>query len=342
MRRPRLLAPDDQPTAVYHCYSRIVDRRPILHEADKELFRSLMVELAEFCQVRILTFCIMSNHFHILLEVPRPPEHLPGVEETLEALAKLSGAKEIGALRQQVAAFRAAGDGAAETLWLSRYHARRWSLSNYMKLLKQRFSAMYNRKAKRKGTLWEERFRSVLVEGEGRALVTMAAYIDLNPVRARMVEDPKDYRWCGYREAVTGHPGALEGIKRVVEVLLRAEGVGAEESLRSYRKHLFVEGDEVGESIGEDLQTVRGAISHEAVLKVLAEGGQISTGNYLRCRVRYFCDGAIFGTRDFVEKIFRRCRDRFGSRRKTGARPLRGMAERGLFTARALRVDVFG
>jgi hypothetical protein len=99
------------------------------------------------------------------------------------------------------------------------------------------------------------------------ALVTMAAYIDLNPVRARIVQDPKDYRWCGYREAVTGHPGALKGIKRVVEVLLRSEGVGADETLRSYRKHLFVEGDEVGESIGEDSRTVRGALSHHAVLK---------------------------------------------------------------------------
>ena len=56
----------------------------------------------------------------------------------------------------------------------------------------------------RKGTLWEDRFRSVLVEGAGLALATMAAYIDLNPVRAGMVEDPKDYRWSGYGAAMAG------------------------------------------------------------------------------------------------------------------------------------------
>jgi hypothetical protein len=37
--------------------------------------------------------------------------------------------------------------------------------------------------------VWEERFRSVLVEGAGEALAIMAAYIDLNPIRAKIVED---------------------------------------------------------------------------------------------------------------------------------------------------------
>ncbi len=73
-----------------------------------------------------------------------------------------------------------------------------------MKLLKQRFSQWHNARNARKGTLWEERFRSVLVDGAGEALLTMAAYIDLNPVRAGIVQDPKDYRWSGYGEAL--HP----------------------------------------------------------------------------------------------------------------------------------------
>ena len=66
-----------------------------------------------------------------------------------------------------------------------------------------------------KGTLWEERFKSVLVE-DGHAARTMAAYIDLNPVRAGMVDDPKDYRWCSYAEAVAGKKRAREGLQRVM------------------------------------------------------------------------------------------------------------------------------
>lgn len=336
------MAPVEQASAVYHCYSRVVDRRLILGDAEKELFRSLMLELANFCQVRILTFCIMSNHFHILIEVPKPPASLPGVDETLEAISKLTGAQDIGAMRQKIETFRNLGDREAEARWLARQHARRWNLSNFMKVLKQRFSAIYNRKTQRKGTLWEERFGSVLVEGEGRALVTMAAYIDLNPVRARMVQDPKDYRWCGYGEAVAGRSDAVDGLKRVVRALLRSEAVEDAETLESYRRHLFLEGSEIHESIGEDHRTVRGAVSHAAALRVLAERGKLTSGEYLRCRVRFFSDGAVFGSRAYVESVFQRCRDRFGPRRKTGARPLRGMAEKGLFTARALRVDVFG
>jgi hypothetical protein len=60
-----------------------------------------------------------------------------------------------------------------------------------------------------------ERFKSVLVE-DGEALRTMAAYIDLNPVRAGMVKDPKDYRWCGYGEAMGGGTAARLELCQVV------------------------------------------------------------------------------------------------------------------------------
>ena len=53
----------------------------------------------------------------------------------------------------------------------------------------------FNKRENRKGTLWEERFTSVL-EGELATLSVMSAYIHLNPVRAGLVQDPKDYRWC--------------------------------------------------------------------------------------------------------------------------------------------------
>ena len=86
--------------------------------------------------------------------------------------------------------------------------------------LLQRFTRWFNRTHNRTGTLWEERFKSVIVEG-GTAARTMAAYIDLNPVRAGMVEDPADYRWSSYGEAVGGGPRgngkkAREGLVRAI------------------------------------------------------------------------------------------------------------------------------
>ncbi|MCX6873462.1 MAG: hypothetical protein NTW21_06590 [Verrucomicrobia bacterium] len=74
-----------------------------------------------------------------------------------------------------------------------------------MKTLLLRFSRWLNTKHERTGAWWESRFKSVLVE-DGVASRTVAAYIDLNPVRAGMVEDPADYRWSSYGEAMGGGP----------------------------------------------------------------------------------------------------------------------------------------
>src|SRR5690606_30232061 len=92
-------------------------------------------------------------------------------------------------------------------------------LSAFVKELKERFSRWFNKHHERRGTLWMERFKSVLVE-DGDALRTMALYIDLNPVRAGLVEDPKDYRWTGYGEASGGSKRARRGLCKVMEAPL--------------------------------------------------------------------------------------------------------------------------
>lgn len=342
MRRARLLAPAGHPSAFYHCVSRVVDRRFIFDSFEKNLFLRLMRELAEFCQVRVLTYCIMSNHFHLLVEVPKTPAVLPTAEETLVALQKLSGRQDIGAALQRLQGFRESGDAAGEARWLARYHARRWNLSFFLKLLKQRFTVAYNRKAQRKGTLWEERFRSVLIEGAGRALMTIAAYIDLNPIRACLVDDPKDYRWSGYGEAVAGQQVAQEGLRRLAGILLGETEPALSSALSVYRQHLYCEGSEDRESIDDSGRTSRGSFSRTAVLEVLRNKGRLPISDYLRCRIRYFCDGAILGCREFVEDLFHHHRNRFPPNRRSGARAIRGLDKPGLFTWRDFRVNVFG
>ncbi len=59
-----------------------------------------------------------------------------------------------------------------------------------------------------------------MIAESGVAALRMAAYIDLNPVRAGMVKDPADYRWCSYGEAVGG--GAKGNGKKAREGLIRA------------------------------------------------------------------------------------------------------------------------
>ncbi|MCC5842000.1 MAG: hypothetical protein JJT96_17930, partial [Opitutales bacterium] len=67
--------------------------------------------------------------------------------------------------------------------------ARMGDISVFMREVKTRFTLWYNRKRGMVGTFWAERFRSVIVEADAEAQRMVAAYIDLNPVRAGLVED---------------------------------------------------------------------------------------------------------------------------------------------------------
>ena len=343
MRQPRLKAPSSHPVAYYHCLSRVVDRQFVLGEREKERFVALMREYEVFCGVRVLTFCIMSNHFHLLVEVPQRPEALPSDEELLRRVERLSGLAGGGTTRQMLERFRKLGqDKPAEEL-RERLFARMWDVSPFMKLLKQRFTQWFNHERGRAGTLWEERFKSVLVEGAGEALATMAAYIDLNPVRANLVEDPKDYRWCGYAETLAGRRRAKEGLRIVVAGGERVapENLTLVEAVARYRVWLFGQG-EANEGTDAEGCPLRRGFSREAVTRVLEEKGRVALADYLRLRVRYFADGAVLGTRGFVDGVFTAFRKRFGAKRKDGARRLRGVASRELFALRDLRVRAMG
>ncbi len=216
-----------------------------------------------------------------------------------------------------------------------RIQMRMYDVSEFMKTVKQRFTQGYNRQHSRTGTLWEDRFKSVLVEGTRNALATMAAYIDLNAVRAGIVADPKEYRWCGYAEAVAGKAPAREGIRLLMKSL------GRETQWRSisraYRMYVYAGGEEKG--LRPEGGPMRSGLSRKAVQKVLEEGGKLSHYDLLRCRVRYFSDGAVLGSKAYVNRIFREHRDYFSPKRKDGARAMRNAALGGLCTARALRLD---
>ncbi len=77
-----------------------------------------------------------------------------------------------------------------------------------MKALGQRYVQYFNRTYRRSGTLWEGRYRSCLVQAADYLLVCQR-YIELNPVRAGMVEHPAEYRWSSYRSNAQGEGCAL-------------------------------------------------------------------------------------------------------------------------------------
>ena len=311
--------------AVYHCISRVVGGQMLLGSLEKEKLRELLWQQAQFSGVQLITYCLMSNHIHLLVRVPG--EVVATDAELLARATTFYGRKSlyVQTLRQ---AFERQDTLPADLR--AGLLERMGDVSAFMKELKQRFSNWFNKQRKRFGTLWAERFKSVLVEDQPGVVQAVAAYVDLNPVRAGLVTDPKEYRWCGYGEAVAGQELARRGIAS-----FHRSADWAEVS-REYRQVLLVTSGTAGRS-------GKLVVDPEAIRRELKREGELTLGQVLRLRVRYFTDGVVLGSRNYVNGVFAEYRDRFGPRRKTGARPMRGVDALGdLATMRDLRVDVIG
>lgn len=369
MRRPRVKIPVGHPEAYYHCVSRVVGREFLLGEAEKEQFVRYMRLYEKLYGLRVISYAVMSNHFHILVEVPQRPaeSELPDDVGLAGHVRSCLGDEAATELEWELSHYRGQGnDKSAEEL-REKWFSRMWDISRYMKVLKQRFTQWYNGRHNRRGTLWEDRFRSVLVEGKGAAIKTMAAYIDLNPVRARICEDPKDYRWCSYGEAVAGGKLAQQALQWLHSFRVDSLG-GVElssdsapsppaapavtEAMERWRCYLFgvpftepARTDELQkEQAGGRAHIFRARISREKALEVMKEGGRLKRSDYLRCRVRYFSDGAALGSKSFIEAVFQSARESFSPQRKDGPRPLKGLEvvpkrER-IYNLRQLQKDV--
>jgi len=327
MPRPRILLPATSRSSHYHCISRVVDRNFVFGVRERDVFRKILRQVEAFTGVRVTTWTILSNHFHVLLEVPPKPAAPLTDDEILERCRCLYTPASMDAIAWEFQNAQRMGEEELGRL-RHKYLRRMWDLSEFMLTLKQKFSLWFNRTHGRVGTLWEARFKSVIVEGEWSALLKVAAYIDLNAVRAGLVKSPEDYRWCGYGEALAGNRSARRGLAAALSEL-KPEADWRDVGPR-YRKLLF--------GIGEE-SSARAGLSREAVAKVWRNGGKLSLAQLLRCRIRYFTDGLAVGSESFVESVFELGRPGFSKERKTGARRLRGgLSWGGLRTVRALRV----
>lgn len=331
----------------YHCISRVVDRRMVFEAKHKEVFRKVMRNLEAFMGVRVVTYCFLSNHFHLLIEVPDELELKPlSEDELLALLPRLHDATTVRSVKQALERAQETDDIEGREAIMARFEKRRGSLSFFMKELKQRATLYMNKELDRKGTLWESRFKSVLVEGGETALLAVAAYIDLNPVRAGIVKHPEDYRWSGYAESLSGTRGAKlarRGLGIILADCLSDPDLKTDwrRTGNRYRQFLFEEGveREANNYTGEGAS--RG-ISEKSVENAIEVQGEMTLSEVVRHKVRYFCDGAILGSAGFVDEVFLReqSEGRMSQKRKSGARKLRGAQWGDLRVLRDLRRDV--
>jgi hypothetical protein len=169
-----------------------------------------------------------------------------------------------------------------------------------------------------------------------------------------MVSDPAEYRWSSYGEAVGG--GKKGNGKKAREGLVRAyfcdQGVGFEaerwaEVSRLYRRLMGL-ALERKSGKAEVVSNRRSRTAATAMETLEAKDNDtvlpdLKLAAMLRCRVRYFTDGAVIGSKAFVNEVFVAARERFTAKRKDGARRLRGNGKAAagvLWSVRDLRVRV--
>ena len=129
----------------YHVVCRGNRKGPIfLDDEDRFLFAEILLDVLMNDKIICATYCLMDNHFHILLSTPEA------------------------------------------------------NISRAMQRLNGRYAQAFNKKYQLSGHLFQGRFYSSLIETEFHFL-TIARYIELNPVTADLVGSPESWKWSGYR-----------------------------------------------------------------------------------------------------------------------------------------------
>ncbi|MDA3874823.1 MAG: hypothetical protein PF795_12795 [Kiritimatiellae bacterium] len=203
-----------------HVTSRAVHQRFLFKDTEKAEFTKLMEAWADFSGLTVLTHCLLDNHFHLLLWVP-PPQQVR-FEEIVRRIRRVWPEKKV----QRWLTVHAGGTEADKQAMKRELKDRMYNLPAYMRVLKQTFSTWFNLSQDVHGTLWEGRYRSMIVKDTPEALLNVATYIDLNPVRAGVCSDPKDYRWSGYGQATKANVAGRKGLRelfRFVGVRLPAD-----------------------------------------------------------------------------------------------------------------------
>ncbi len=220
MRRPRLKI--IELPACYHIVFSITQGQWWLGDGEKIHLQALLHRVACYCGVEVLTYCIMSHRCHLLIRVPQKSAADAALDpdELMKRVGHLYGIETEAELRD---VFRECKRSLEDVLWqeaIADHQARMHDLSVFMKLLKQRFTMWHNRAHDTKGTLWTERFKSILIESreEHNPLHVVASYIDLIPLREGLVERPEDYPYSGYGSATAGSAAGQRGLASLAQM----------------------------------------------------------------------------------------------------------------------------
>ena len=162
-------------------------------------------------------------------------------------------------------------------------------VSKYMKRLLTAYAVFYNRRHRRHGHLFQNRYKSIVVE-EDPYFQQLVRYIHLNPLRARMIDSfakLNRYRWCGHSVILGRRSNDWQDSKYVLEWF----GEKPDEAKRAYRQ--FVKG---GVEQGRRSDLVGGGL-------IRSQGGWAAVKEMRREGVREKSDERILGSGEFVTQL---------------------------------------
>jgi REP element-mobilizing transposase RayT len=246
----------------------------------------------------VLGFCLMGNHFHLLVKMI--PEHRFTDEEIQKRFEMFYGGSreltegQIPYLREKLS-----------------------SLSEFVREIKVGFSRYYNRRHNRRGYFWGDRFKSVIVD-KGETLVNCLAYIDLNPLRAGLVDRPEDYRWnsLGYHVQTQNKDQFLSTDFGLIEFNVKSQ----KERVRWYRRYVYEAG-----ALNRPDQIQAQVIEDKVVAKERKKKFEINRITRFRYRTRYFTDSGIIGSKEFVSETYQRFKHLFYSKHEKKPKPVKGL-----------------
>lgn len=246
----------------YHVVSRTVGGDFLLGEVEKEKLLNIIKQFSSLYFVNVIGYCIMDNHFHLLVKT--------------SSVADVADNE----LKERLLNHNKIYSNEISESELLRFKEKLTDISEYVKSIKMTFSRWYNKRNDRKGYFWGDRFKSVLVES-GEGLLNMLAYIDLNPVRAKICDKPEAYRWSSFSHRLA----------RPNDNFLSLEGTEID-NLTDYESFIYGVGKLEKKS---DAGAEKGKISKDASSAI----------NLWEHRIRYFSDTLVIGSKGFIESAYK-------------------------------------